>query len=317
MAAVFCAFVVACDDDNGEPEAVADDGEERQPAADQERDDGDSDDEDTRQSAGVDESDSPELDGQFEYPGFDLDLQEEQRRELAELAVAELCPCPDEVVSLHECMQRDERCDEADEAARTLVGALEEGAGADDAFDSLAQHRSERGQAHHFVLDDVPYKGNPEADIVVVEFADFNCGQCRRAAAAFDQVADHFGDDVVIYFKHFPLGSPTAQLAAQASMAAYQQGRFWEMHDLIFENQQRIDRNMLDEFARQLGLNFERYRQDMESNAILGHIQRDRLEGREAGVNRTPSVFINGEFYTGIVTGPALIAKIGDLLDGA
>ncbi len=306
--------LVGCEEDSAEPEAVADEAEEEDEAdeADEtaEGDEAAASDEQARDEESLEAVD-------FEYPGVDLDLTAAQLAELAGLAEAELCPCEDSVVSLHECMQEEERCEEADQAAQTLIGAVSEGGGADEAFDALAQERAQRTETHDFVFENVPYKGNPEAEVVIVEFADFSCGECRRAAGVMEQVLERFGDDVVIYFKNFPLGSPAGQLAAQASMAAHNQGRFWEMHDLIFENQRQISRSDVEQHARRLGLNFERFQQDMESRQVTGHIARDRAEGEQAGVMGTPTVYVNGERYTGIVTAPALSAKVQDLLSGS
>lgn len=242
----------------------------------------------------------PEATVEFDYPGFELaGLTATQRQELGKLAEEELCPCPDAVVSLHECMQEEERCEEADEMVSTMKGALLEGARAEEAQRKLAREQRSEQRGHQFNLDEAPYKGNPDANIVIVEFADFQCPHCRTAAAALDEVAKKFGDDVVVYFKFFPLGSPFSELSALAAEAAHRQGRFWPMHDLIFANQASLSAAKIDGFARQIGLNFERFKKDMESSSVRASVLAARQEGMAAGVQGTPALFINGQRYMG------------------
>lgn len=237
---------------------------------------------------------------EFDYPGFELtDLSASQRQELGQLATEELCPCPDAVVSLHECMQEEDRCEEADEMVSTMKEALLQGARAEEAQRQLARERRSEERGHAFNLEGVPYKGNPDASVVFVEFADFQCPHCRTAAAALDEIVKEFGDDVVVYFKYFPLGSPFSDLAARAAQAAHLQGRFWPMHDLIFANQASLTSAKIDGFARQIGLNFERFKSDMESSAVQASILASRQEGMAAGVQGTPAIFVNGQRYMG------------------
>lgn len=315
---------IGCDKDDGQPEAVADETEEtaEPEASDGVAADDEPDDDSEAQATGGDEQDGDEPDdgdeagGEFSYPGFDLDaLDDDGREKLAGLAGSELCPCPDSVVSLHECMQEEERCDEADELASSLVGAVADGADSDAVFDQVARDRAESEDVHRFQLDDGPYKGSADGEVIIVEFADFQCPHCRTAAAAMDEVAERFGDDVGIFFKHFPLGSPTSDQASRAAMAAHQQGRFWQMHQLLFENQRQIERGMIDQFARRLGLNFDRFRQDMEDSDLQQKIARDRHEGMEAGVQGTPAIFIDGVRYDGAISGSAISSAVQQRLD--
>lgn len=262
------------------------------------------------------QADGAGVDGDFEYPGFDLDqLDDGERAELAEMAHMELCPCEGSTESLHECMQQQQRCDEADEELGALVDVVAEADDGRDAFARRAEQRVETGGQHDFDLRHSPYRGDREADVIVVEFADFLCPHCRTAAGAVEQVYREFGDDVGIFFKNFPVGGQVAEQAARAAMAAHQQGRFWEMHGLMFDNQSQLDRTMINDFARQLGLNYERFQQDMESEEIAALVAADREDGMNAGVSGTPTIFINGERYDGALSGEAMNAKVASLLD--
>lgn len=321
VAAAFIGFsAVGCDDEPPQQEAEAEQVDDAEP----EEETGDA-------AEQVDESD-PEpveepgeepteedevggVDEDFEYPGFDLEeLDDDQRMELADLAYMELCPCDDATESLHECMQHEERCQEADDEMSALVEVVTEAEDEQDAFERRAEQRADSAGEHQFSLDG-PYKGSADADVIIVEFADFQCPHCRTAAAAMEQVYDRFGDDVGIFFKNFPVGGPVAEQAARAALAAGEQGRFWEMHQLLFEHQRQLDRRRIERFARQLGLNMDRFRQDMNSQEITGQIVADQQEGAEAGVRGTPTIFINGERYTGQYSGMALSAKVASVLE--
>ncbi len=310
---MFLVTVVACDEGDDAPSAQAEPVEEATPGTENESEEpGDTAQDESAQPEGAQEA------AEFSYPDYDLEsLTVAQRVELAGVAESELCPCPDEVVSLHECMQQEERCEDADEMTGTLVAALSEGGEAEDAFDRVAQERGSTEREHTFHLGDSPYKGNPDADVVIVEFADFQCPHCRTAAQAMDVVADRFGDDVVIYFKYFPLGSPLSDQAAQAAAAAHQQDRFWQMHGLLFENQRQLSAQQIQGFARQLGMNFERFQQDMRNAEVQRNVARDRQEGMAAGVQGTPAIFINGKQYTGAITPQAIGANVNSLLEGS
>ncbi len=233
------------------------------------------------------------------YPGFNLAiLNAAQRTTLVELAGEELCPCPGATNSLHECLQKADRCGMATQVAGTMGMAIQQGLNKRDVLDRVAKFVEASNKAFDFALEGVPHKGNKDAKVVLIEFADFQCPHCRMAAGVLDEVQKKYGDDkVVVYFKQVPLGRPEAQLAAQASVAANNQGKFWPMHDLIFKNQHSLSADKLNSFAQQIGLNFARFQADMKSPETIAMVNRDRKEGEAANVRGTPAIFINGRSY--------------------
>jgi len=108
-------------------------------------------------------------------------------------------------------------------------------------------------------------------------------------------------DDVKIVFKQFPLNSihSEAQISAEASLAANAQGKFWEYHDILFQNQQALTRPDLEMYAEQLGLDMARFKADLDKGIYKTAIRKDMQEGSAAGVNGTPKVYINGRKYSG------------------
>ena len=143
------------------------------------------------------------------------------------------------------------------------------------------------------------------APVEIVVFSDFQCPFCARFARPLRelQAAGADGVPVTVTFKNFPLPMHArAPLAHQAALAAGEQGRFWEMHDLLFANQQRADRDDLTLYARRLGLDVERFRADMDSDRIKHAIEADKMDGQQLRIGGTPTYYVNGREYSGATT---------------
>jgi protein-disulfide isomerase len=136
------------------------------------------------------------------------------------------------------------------------------------------------------------------AQVTIVEFSDFECPYCGRAHPIVQQVLNEFEGRVRVVFKNFPLSAhPHAMSAARAAVAAGNQGKFWEMHDLLFEHQQQLEEEDLEQYAEQLGLNMERFRAAMASPETQRKIDTDKEEGQRVGVEGTPTFFIDGRHF--------------------
>lgn len=142
-------------------------------------------------------------------------------------------------------------------------------------------------------------KGDRNAPITIAEFSDFECPFCSTAARQIPQLVKMYPKQIRVAFKHFPLSfHKKAHLASQASLAAGEQGKFWEYHDHLFANQSKLDRADLMAHAKQLGLNVERFQQVLDSGIFKEDVDNDLKEGQEAGVQGTPSFFVNGVSVT-------------------
>ncbi len=141
--------------------------------------------------------------------------------------------------------------------------------------------------------------GKPEALIELVEYGDYECPYCGRAYPIVKYIQQNLGNDIKFVFRNFPLSKihPHAFSAAVATEAAGQQNRFWEMHDIIFENQKTLDPDDILLFARSVGLDPERFKKDIQQKALMEKVEMDFESGIRSGVNRTPTFFINGEKY--------------------
>lgn len=143
-------------------------------------------------------------------------------------------------------------------------------------------------------------KGQDGSKLVLVEYSDFQCPACGAYYPILKRLHQEFGDRIRFAYRHFPLKQhPHAELAARAAEAAGRQGKFWEMHDLIFEGQATwTDQSHPEEtfirYARRLGLDIERFRADLDSGEVQKAIEKSQESGNRAGIEGTPTFFLNG-----------------------
>jgi NhaA family Na+:H+ antiporter len=145
-------------------------------------------------------------------------------------------------------------------------------------------------------------RGEATADaVIVVGYQDFLCPYCRRLRQVFRRLRDALGDRLVYVYRHFPneRANPGATLAAQAAEAAARQGRFFEMHDAIFDRELPIGRAELTEMARAIGLDVDRFERDLASDEVRARVEQDLADGRKNGVTGTPTLFVDGVRYDG------------------
>ena len=140
-----------------------------------------------------------------------------------------------------------------------------------------------------------PFKGQEKAPVVVVVFSDFQCPYCARVSPLLDEVLKQYPKDVKVVHKNFPLQSHQFSLpAAIAALAAHRQGKFWEMHDKIFENYNALSDEKFSEFAKALGLDMDKFTKDSKAPQTRKQVQLDLQDGIKAEVRGTPTIFVNG-----------------------
>jgi protein-disulfide isomerase len=186
------------------------------------------------------------------------------------------------------------------ETSTTEIVALREAIGERRAPPPERSARPDPGRRYSVDTKGAPVKGNPDAKLAIVEFSDFECPFCRRAEPTLDQIEATYGDRVRIVFKHLPIpGHRRAPDAHAAAEAAHRQGRFWEMHDRIFADPQAMNPETYLGYAREIGLDLEQFRRDLEDPALKQRIAADSAEAAKLGVTGTPSFFVNGRFIAG------------------
>lgn len=153
-----------------------------------------------------------------------------------------------------------------------------------------------------------------DGPVELVEFADFECPYCRDAAPSIQRVLARLEGRVRFRFRHFPVVGrhPHAERAAQAAEAAGVQGRFWELYDVMFERQDALEEEDLVAYARELGLDAERFADDLRAGRFAAVVAEDRAAGEAAGVTGTPAFFVAGERHRGFHDVEALIDALED-----
>jgi protein-disulfide isomerase len=157
--------------------------------------------------------------------------------------------------------------------------------------------------------------GPATAPVTIVQYGDYETQACGQAHLLLKAVVDSFGDNVRIVFRHFPFNSQPlqAQRAAEAGEAAAAQHRFWEMHELLFQNQGRLSERHLRLYATQVGLDMAWFNRDMAAQTYAVRVREDFLSGVRSGVNESPAFFFNGSRYRGPLDVLSLCSAAKDL----
>jgi protein-disulfide isomerase len=157
-------------------------------------------------------------------------------------------------------------------------------------------------------------QGRDDAPVTLLEYADYQCPYCGAVHPVIKRLQKALGKKLRFVFRNFPLthSHPYALLAAEAAEAAGLQGKFWEMHDVIFENQTSLEPEILPAWAHQAGVDVAKFAKDIGQPAITQRIKDDYASGNESGVDGTPSFFINGIRFAGDDTFESLRAALLD-----
>jgi len=140
-----------------------------------------------------------------------------------------------------------------------------------------------------------PFKGAAAAPVTMVLFTDFQCPYCARILPILDQVLEKNKGKVKLVFKNYPLNTHQfARKAASAALAAGKQGKFWEFHDVLFKNYARLNDQVVQDLAKQIGLDMEKLEKDMNDPQVAQAINQDIQDGNKAGVRGTPTIYVNG-----------------------
>jgi protein-disulfide isomerase len=216
-------------------------------------------------------------------------------------ALAVLCVCL--VTSLAGCSRQAEK-DLAEIRAKQdeILAKL---ASIEDAQKKLASAQRPQGppsedfdKVYAIGIDESPVRGDKEGPVTIVEFSDFQCPFCARAAPLIEEVLKKYPKGVRFVYKQFPLPMHNAaRPAARWSMAAQEQGKFWEMHDVLIQNQPTLDPSKGETYAKQAGLDVKRFKRDLEKNSAAydKRIDAEIQLGSGVDVRGTPTLFIDGK----------------------
>jgi protein-disulfide isomerase len=239
-------------------------------------------------------------------PSIDLSvLPGDRKQAYLEALNDEISPC-DRPETLAACAASKQSCLECGYSARTLFRLIRDSEGTPEKSklsEFLGQFKDAltAKPVTGFDLTGVPTKGS--GPIVVIEYADFQCGHCAEMHKTLKNVLPAYMDKITFHYKNFPLPSHTlAEPAARASLAAGRQNKFWEMHAIIFERQGEIKAESFEIWAKELGLDAAKFKADFEDPALAAQVARDLKEAQTFGLQGTPSIFIDGRVYSDSLT---------------
>lgn len=161
------------------------------------------------------------------------------------------------------------------------------------------------------IKDDDWIKGKKEAKVSIIEYSDYQCPACAYASTSLDEVFKAYPNDVAIAYRHFPLTQHQFALeAATASEVAGEAGKFWEMHEVLFGNQEKISHEEILNIAESLGFNRIDFEQKMNDKKYKDAVYKDQMEGEDLKLDHTPTIYINGIEYSGNLDKDSIINEI-------
>jgi protein-disulfide isomerase len=222
------------------------------------------------------------------------------------------CGC---TMKIAECRMKDPGCTYSKKLASVAMKGFAEGKSATAVRADVKQAASEPPPVFEepvkISLAGDPGRGPENARVTIVEFSDFQCPFCAKAVSEAYGLVRAFPKDVRLVFKQFPLDSHAdAEFGAEAALAAQAQGKFWEMHDLLYAGFPDISRRTVLRYAKQIGLDVNKFTAELDSHKYKARVHMEEQEGETAGVGGTPTFFINGKKYNGLFD----VATVGPLI---
>ncbi len=237
-----------------------------------------------------------------ELPGVDWQGLTGPKKALAlKIMRTDACSCGCEM-KIAECRMKDHTCS----SSKKLAAAVVKEVAANTAEATIRTDLKKIAAEPPPVLDDPvklsisgdPVRGPANARVTLVEFSDFQCPYCSKAVSATKALMRQFPNDVRLIFKQFPLDDHAqAEFGAEAALAAQAQGKFWEMHDLLYAGYPNLSRTTVMGYAQKLGLDMKRFAAEVDSHKYKARVQAEEKEGEDAGVGGTPTFFINGKKF--------------------
>lgn len=235
---------------------------------------------------------------EVELAGVDTSkLTPRERRDWSSYVSQISAPCADTPVSIAQCVKEKRSCGKCLPAAQYLVKQVAEGKTRDQANDAY-KARFDNERIKNIDVSETPMKGDVSAPVTIVEWADFECPFCKRAAPSLEALVEKYPGKVRLFFKVYPLPShPHGEPAARAFIAATIQGKPWEMHHKLFEAAQGLEPANIDGYAKDLGLKLDQFKADSANDKVKERIDRDKKQAEALNFQGTPLIYINGREF--------------------
>jgi protein-disulfide isomerase len=228
-------------------------------------------------------------------PGIDLGpTTPREQRDWSDQVQTLLAPCAETPVSIGQCISEKRACKACMPAALFLLDAVRAGKSKQDR-EKAYEMRFDPKKVKTLDTDGCPELGPPDAPVTIVEWADFECPACKAFYPVLDGLVKRFPGQVRLVYKNYPLSIHAhGEISARAGVAAGRQGKFWEMHHLLFDNQDKLEQSDLEGYAKQLKLDVGKFKSEMGSDDTVARITRDKRAADDVNLDSTPTVFING-----------------------
>ena len=233
-----------------------------------------------------------------DLPGVDTSaLTPREKGEWSTYVSELLAPCSDTPVSIAQCVKEKRACTKCLPAAKYVLKGVRDGETREQ-IETSYHNRFDASKIKDVPIAGSPTRGSDNAPITIVEFADFECPFCAAFAPTLEKTWDEYKDKVRMVYKFLPLpGHPHGEIAARAGIAAWQQGKFWEMNHTLFANRDHLEQSDLDSYAKQLGLNVDKFHADAQGQLATDRIAQDKKLADALEVKGTPTIYINGREF--------------------
>jgi len=240
----------------------------------------------------------PETPANVDLPGVDTSvLTPREKGEWSTYVSEFLSPCSDTPVPIAQCVKEKRACSKCAPAAKFLVKGVRDGL-ARDQVEKAYKNRFDAGGIKDVPIEGSPTRGPDSAPVTLVEFADFECPFCAMFAPILDKSFEENASKVRMVYKFFPLSAHAhGEIAARAGFAAWKQGKFWEMDKKMFSNREHLEQSDLDSYAKDLGLDINKFHADATSQAATDRIATDKKLADTLKVMGTPTIYINGREF--------------------
>ncbi len=254
-----------------------------------------------RQSAAAEAGAEPSASApppELKLAGIDVStLTAREKAELRTLTGELMSPCADVAVPVAQCLNEKRACGKCVAAANFLVKGVRKGIASDD-LQTKYKARFDPSAAKDLPIDGSPVMGSEKCPVTVTEFADFECPGCKAMMPVIDKVIKANEGKVKLVYKIVTLPNHAhARVAAEAALAAREQGKFWEMHHQLFENQDALESRDLSRYAKTIGVDVTKFRGEFKLDRVASQIERDAKLAEKVGVNHTPTLYVNGHEF--------------------
>jgi protein-disulfide isomerase len=226
-------------------------------------------------------------------------------------------PSPDEAISVDIRGMNAEQQDVAKGMIDEIIPLIKAGKTESEIIKILQERESKKITRYRVEVGDSPFKGPEDAKVTIIEFTDFQCPFCSRVQPTLKKILEKYPQDVRKVFKQHPLTfHKDAPLAAEASLAAGAQGKFWEMKEILFNNQKKLKEENLVEYAQNLGLDIEKFKADLRDHTYKEQVDRESKQAVTLGATGTPAFFVNGRYLSGAKPLDSFVKVIDEELSG-